>query len=88
MVEKSPSIVQYLEPLISTKKKEEIARCLVNIHEKASESDVAVFLSSIVDQELDTHGMFSNWHFWSYAEANRFMIDGLETTINVALTVI
>ncbi|KAM3176471.1 hypothetical protein ACTXT7_006460 [Hymenolepis weldensis] len=55
IVEKSKDFVQYLEPILSTKKKEEIAHCLVNIHEKAPESNIAAFLAPLVDQELDTY---------------------------------
>nr|CDS23221.1 synaptic ras gtpase activating protein syngap [Echinococcus granulosus] len=54
VVEKSAEFVRYLEPLLPTKRKEEIARCLVNIHEKTPESNIAAFLASLVDHELDT----------------------------------
>ncbi|KAL5109194.1 hypothetical protein TcWFU_007373 [Taenia crassiceps] len=54
VVGKSTAFVQYLEPLLPTKRKEEIARCLVNIHEKAPESSVTTFLAPLVDHELDT----------------------------------
>ncbi|VDO16947.1 unnamed protein product [Rodentolepis nana] len=56
VVEKSTDFVQFLEPILSTKKKEEIALCLVNIHEKIPESNIAAFLSPLVDQELDAYG--------------------------------
>ncbi|VDN10480.1 unnamed protein product [Dibothriocephalus latus] len=52
-------LVEFLEPLLSTKKKEEIAKCLVNIHEKADNSDVAGFLASIVNHELDSYDNLS-----------------------------
>ncbi|KAL7060386.1 hypothetical protein AAHC03_09516 [Spirometra sp. Aus1] len=55
VVEKYLPLVEFLEPLLSTKKKEEIARCLVNIHEKADNSDVAEFLAGIVNHELDSY---------------------------------
>lgn len=58
VVGKSTAFVQYLEPLLPTKRKEEIARCLVNIHEKAPESNITAFLAPLVDHELDTSGEF------------------------------
>ncbi|KAL5968579.1 hypothetical protein TSMEX_003643 [Taenia solium] len=53
-VGKSTAFVQYLEPLLPTKRKEDIARCLVNIHEKAPESNITEFLAPLIDHELDT----------------------------------
>ncbi len=63
VVDKSLSIVQYLEPILPTKRKEEIAKCLVNIHEKAPESDIGVFLASVVDHELDSYGKLLQFTF-------------------------
>uniref|UniRef100_A0A5K3EVP2 Ras-GAP domain-containing protein n=2 Tax=Mesocestoides corti TaxID=53468 RepID=A0A5K3EVP2_MESCO len=59
VVDKSLPFVQHLEPLLQTKRKEEIARCLVNIHEKAPESNIATFLASLVDRELDSYDNLS-----------------------------
>ena len=48
--------MQYLEPFLQTKQKEEVARCLVNIHEKAPEGNIAAFLATLVDRELNSYG--------------------------------
>lgn len=48
----STLLVRTLEPILSAKQKEELASCLVNIHEKLPHFNVAVFLAELLEDDI------------------------------------
>ncbi|CAH8454019.1 unnamed protein product [Dicrocoelium dendriticum] len=48
----SALLVRTLEPILSAKQKEELASCLVNIHEKLPHFSVATFLAQLLEEDI------------------------------------